>query len=220
MKQKKFTLIELLVVIAIIAILASMLLPALNNARDKAKQISCTNNLKQFGIAFANYYSDYDDIMPYTVDSTFGNCAWFKVIDIKSSINVWRCPNDALVTSGSTESWTNGYISYGYNYWYLPGNKISRVKKPSETIGLVEASGRATGSGYGYCKALSWCDTGNPIAYPRHKGAANVMWLDGHVTSVLSVNRIYSGLYDQDALGSRFSDGGDVHGIHNRWDLQ
>ena len=110
------------VVIAIIAILAGMLLPALNSAREKARRVNCTGNLKQFGQAFANYTSAGENLRPtYYGGTEYGTKALELLITSGelTDLNVYICPSSNLKpASGSS---LEGHVSYAY----IPGLEFS-----------------------------------------------------------------------------------------------
>jgi len=210
MKHRGFTLIELLVVIAIIAILAAILFPVFAKAREKARQSSCSSNLKQISLAELQYVQDYDErshgptgagmnwASPggtcagcfhkyesgYVPTSTPGN-RWEPLQPYIKNRQVWWCPS------------TGAYRSYAWNRGG-ESRAIAVFTQPAMTIMFADGGGRGTGNGdiawltHNYqdqntdrdcCTNMSNVGAGNHkhwIGNPHNEGA-NVAFWDGHV---------------------------------------
>lgn len=174
-----FTLIELLVVIAIMAILASMLLPALNKARTKAQGVYCLGNLRSAALAFNGYFSDYKDWFPAGFIQNSPPRTWvttlFPYLGIKMeltpttyvqpgqmrSFKVYTCPGDPHFDKCTL--WGPRYISYGLNKalhgaCYENDNRTTRVRLPEipypgKHLLVTEAEGNFPGGANSPCSS-------------------------------------------------------------------
>lgn len=194
-EQTGFTLVELLVVIGIIALLISMLLPALNRAREAAQKVACQSNLRQVYQAALFYANDNKGWLHATYSPSGPYFVWFRalagevpaVLPVERRGNVYVCPSYETTynLSGETNYAMNGYVAWGVNVEYWSHVKLNKVGQQTEVPLFADAQDPSNA-------ATDWyaINRDSDIVVPRgklgfrHNKAANIAFFDGHVGSV------------------------------------
>ena len=198
----RFTLIELLVVIAIIAILASMLMPALQQARERGRAASCLSNCKQLGNVLIMYANAYEDMIPphNGLNKGGGKYSWAGILYSVKMLeqNTVTCPtstnretrtqwNDYRINLDTSAYLYTDFIDYGMNRMAIHDRgtfKLTKLKSPSVSMTIAEcvSVGKKKGNSLA---AQAWgsvkvdtADIGSVAV--RHSGTINFIYFDGH----------------------------------------
>lgn len=193
-RSNGFTLVELLVVIGIIALLISILLPALNKAREAAKEVSCQSNLRQVYMAAMFYANDNKGFIHATYSPTSPWETWYRALRgsvppvalTDTSRNVYVCPSyDKTVYGiGETNYAMNGYVTWAYNGMPWMHFKYTKVRRTAEVPLFCDAQDDGN-DWYAINWPSDWLGVPGKIGF-HHRGKANIVYFDGHCGSIRS----------------------------------